>query len=137
MAINPAQIDSFGVLELPVQRISGTHTFLYEGDSWEEPIQVAEGFESDGTAVNPAPFGTDSGGWEGLIRMEDSALPVTVDNPLADDGILTLRLAVGASDGLVGQHCGQLLVANPVSGPYTSERTLVRVRITVTEKTET
>ncbi len=137
MAIDPSQIDSFGVLELPVQRIPGTHTFIFEGDSWEEPIQFAESFQSDGTAVNPAPFLTDSGGWEGLIRMEGSELPVTVDNPLADDGIVTLRLGVGASNSHVGQHCGQILIANPVSGPYTEERTLTKVRITVTEKTPT
>jgi hypothetical protein len=137
VAINVAQLDSFGVLALPRQVSHETHTFLYEGNSWEEPLQVAERFEVDGTAVEPAPFLTDSGGWEAQIVMEGSTLPVTVDNPLADDGIITLRLARGASDSLTGKHWGELKVLNPVGGPYTKEKTITRVLITITEKTST
>ena len=130
MPINVSQLDSLATLAFGVTPSAP----VYEGDSFEKVIVVAEGFDSSGDAIDAAPFGSEDGGWGAEVEMRGgSALPLTVDTPLANDGVITLRLPLGASTGNTGKHRGKVRIFAPAS--RTLQRTLFDFIIHITPET--
>lgn len=130
MPIIPEQIETLATVPIGTDPDSP----LFEGDTLDAIFVVAEGFQADGTAINPAPFGTDSGGWGAEVVMETGdTLTVVADTPLADDGQLVMRIALNESVGKVGKHRGQVRIFNPIAG-RTRQRTIFDFVIAVTAR---
>ena len=128
MPIDVAQIESFATVTLGTD----PENPQYADDTMEAVFVVAEGFQADGTPINPALFLTDSGGWEAEVEMEaGDTLAVTVDTPLLDDGQLILRLALGASLTEVGKHRGNVRIFNPIAG-RTQQRVVFNFVLVIT-----
>ena len=129
MTIDVAQIDSFATVAIGAPPKNP----LYAGDTLEALYILAEGFDSTGAPIEPAPFLTDSGGWGAEIVMgADSTLAPTVDTPLADDGEIVIRLALDESSGKAGKHDGNVRIFNPI-GARTQQRVLFNFVILITE----
>lgn len=99
---------------------------LLANDSLKATFIVAEGVDAAGVPVNPALFASDNGGWVGVVEVVEGTLPLTIDNPLADDGELTLRMAPDLS---TPQTC----IANVkvTNAALPAKRTVFRVTLTV------
>ncbi len=128
MTIDVAQINSFATVQVG----NPPNNPLYEDDTLEAVFVVAEGFDTSGAPINPAPFATDSGGWGAEIEMDTASdLVPTVDTPLADDGQVVVRLALHESMGKVGKHRGNVRIFNPIAG-RTQQRVLFNLVIVIT-----
>jgi len=133
VAIDPAQLNSFATVTIG----NDPENPLYEGDTLEAVFVVAEGFQPDGTPVDPAPFGTDSGGWGAeVIMATGDTLAATVDTPLTDDGQIVLRLALDESLAKAGKHRGKVRIFNPI-GARTQQRTVFDFIMPITQAPDT
>jgi len=123
--IDPSQLDSLATVEIGVTPSAP----LYEGDTLEDVTVVAEGFEPDGTPINPADFT----GWSAEVIMDSGdTLAPTVDSPLDATGQIVLRLALGESTDKVGKHRGNVRIFMP-DPARTQQRTVFNFVIAITE----
>ena len=90
---------------------------------------VAEGEDASGVPINPALFATDNGGWVAGIDIVDGTLPLTVVNPLLDDGAITVKMVKDVSTP-------QVCVANVfvTNTALDAKRTIFQISVTVTAR---
>lgn len=102
---------------------------LLVNDSLFATFIVAEGFETDGTPINPALFASDNGGWVGVIEVVEGDLTLSLVSPLTDNGELTVKMAADIS---TPQTCIANVSVTNVA--LAAKRTVFRITIQVVDR---
>ena len=99
---------------------------LLEGDSYDEVFTIAEGFELDGSPINPADFSAD-GGWVGSVVTDTASFAVAI-SALDATGSYTLTIAEDDTLTFAGEHRYNVLATN---ASLSKKRTIQKGTITI------